>query len=116
MFYSGWMLVLFGAAVALSGSWIQLNPERIFPAQDGNWQPDAAALAQVRLLGGCFVFMGTFFAAQMALILLDQPWWLGTLSGVAVATIAMTLLNARNRARQRGARKAATENEALQAP
>lgn len=45
--------------------------------------------------------MGAFFAGQMALILLDQPWWLGTLSGVATATIVMALLNARNRRRKR---------------
>jgi hypothetical protein len=101
MFFSGWLLVVAGAGVGFSGGWIQLNPERIFPPQDGHWRPDAAALRQVRLLGGCFVVMGAFFAAQMALILLDQPWWLGTLSGVATATIAMALLNARTRRQRR---------------
>jgi hypothetical protein len=115
MFFSGWLLVVVGAGVGFSGSWIQLNPERIFPPQSGNWRPDAASLAQVRLLGGCFVFMGAFFAGQMALILLDQPWWLGTLSGVATATIAMALLNARTRRQKRVAGKSSIENKALQA-
>jgi uncharacterized membrane protein HdeD (DUF308 family) len=98
MALSEWILVFFGAGIALSGSWIQLNPERIFPV-DGNWRPAPAALAQVRTLGGFFVFMGVFFAGQMALILSRAPWWTGTLSGLLAAIVAVTLLGARSRRR-----------------
>jgi uncharacterized membrane protein HdeD (DUF308 family) len=116
MAFSEWILVLFGAVVAYAGSWIQLHPERMFPVLD-DWHPEAAALAQVRLLGGCFVFMGAFFAMQMALILGGQPWWMGSLSGVAVAVMAVTLLSARNRRRELGSSLAAAplDNKALQA-
>lgn len=100
MALSEWALVFFGVAVAFGGSWIQLHPERILPEQ-GNWRPDPAALAQIRLLGGAFVFMGVFFATQMAMILIEQPWWIGTLSGIATAVMAVTLLSARNTRRLR---------------
>jgi uncharacterized membrane protein HdeD (DUF308 family) len=116
MTYSEWVLVLFGAVVAYAGSWIQLHPERMFPVRE-EWCPEAAALAQVRQLGGCFVFMGAFFAMQMALILAGQPWWMGSLSGVAVAVMAVILLSARNRRREIGnsLTTAALDNKALQA-
>jgi uncharacterized membrane protein HdeD (DUF308 family) len=96
MTFTEWALVFFGFSVAFGGSWIQLHPERIFPVQ-GNWRPEAAALAQVSMLGGCFVFMGIFFATQMAIILIRQPWWMGTLSGMATAVMALTLLSAHNK-------------------
>jgi len=88
---SEWALVLFGVAVAVSGSWLQFHPERIFP-MPSDWRPEASALAQVRMLGGCFVFMGAFFATQMAIILAHQPWWIGPLAGLPVAILAVTLL------------------------
>src|SRR6266702_273205 len=65
-----WIFVVFGVAVAITGSWIQLHPERILPAQslDAAWaesQQDARAMSQIRVLGSCFLFMGSFFAIQM---------------------------------------------------
>jgi hypothetical protein len=113
MALSEWALVFFGVAVAFGGSWIQLHPGRLLPTQ-GNWRPDPAALAQVRLLGGAFVFMGMFFATQMAMILIQQPWWMGTLGGIATAVMAVTLLSARNTRRQRDTRLA-QDDKALQA-
>jgi hypothetical protein len=61
--------------------------------------------------------MGAFFAMQMALILGGQPWWMGSLSGVAVASMAGTLLSARNRRREIGSflATAALDDKALQA-
>jgi hypothetical protein len=40
-----WILVVFGAAVALAGGWIQLHPERVVPllggkSQEANWPLD----------------------------------------------------------------------------
>jgi hypothetical protein len=95
-----WTLVVFGAFVALSGSWIQRNPERIYPLQGGSWQLDPAAISQIRRLGGCFVFMGTFFTLQMTIDLIRQPWWMGTLSGLAAAVSAVVLVHTQVR-RQR---------------
>ena len=66
-----WILVAFGAAVAVAGSWIQLHPERVVPGRTGprksGLELDPAALAQIRLLGACFLCMGAFFALQMTM-------------------------------------------------
>jgi hypothetical protein len=96
-----WALVVFGVAVTLTGSWIQLNPERIYPLQGESWQRDPAAISQIRLLGGCFVFMGAFFALQMTIDLIRQPWWMGTLSGLGAAISAVALVHAQARRQQR---------------
>jgi hypothetical protein len=90
-----WTFVVFGLAVALVGSWIQLHPERIYPRRAEGWPLDPAALAQIRILGACFLFMGTFFAAQMTIDLARLPWWTGTLCGLVAASTAMTLIKTR---------------------
>lgn len=104
-----WILVVFGVAVAATGSWLQLHPERILPAQsrDAAWaesQMDARAMRQIRVLGSCFVFMGAFFAVQMTVDLTRLPWWTGTIGGFAAAIVAVTLVRgrvSRRRARHR---------------
>ncbi len=79
-----WILVAFGAAVALAGGWIQLHPERDCSWPDPGLRQlsdcplDPAALAQLRRLGACFLFMGTFFALQMTIDLMRRPWWVGS--------------------------------------
>jgi hypothetical protein len=100
-----WIFVVFGAAVALGGSWIQLHPECVIPRESGsnrpaNWQLDPAALSQIRLLGACFAFMGTFFALQMTIILSRFPWWIGALSGLVAASSAVALVRGRIRHQQ----------------
>jgi uncharacterized membrane protein HdeD (DUF308 family) len=105
-----WILVAFGVVVALAGSWIQLHPERIVPSQSGlrpdaAWQLDSAALSQIRLLGACFLCMGAFFTLQMAIDLMRQPWWTGTLSGIITAIAAVALVHARVRGQQRRRRR-----------
>jgi len=100
-----WILVAFGAAVALAGGWIQLHPERVVPSQTAppqnpDWQLDPAALAQIRLLGACFLCMGAFFALQMTIDLMQLPWWAGTLSGLVAAFAAVTGIHARVRRQQ----------------
>src|SRR5208337_2897422 len=60
-----WTLVVFGAVIAFSGGWIQFHPERLYPRQSRTYWHDASALEQIRTLGGCFLFMGCFFAVQM---------------------------------------------------
>jgi hypothetical protein len=92
-----WMLVVLGAAITLPGSWIQLNPERLFPMNDGSWRPDRASLMKVRRLGACFVFMGAFFALQMAINLTRLPWWAGTVSGLVAGILTVRALSAHGR-------------------
>lgn len=105
-----WTLVVFGVAVALTGSWIQLHPEHVVPSQSGShqksgraedWPLDAAALAQIRLLGACFLFMGAFFTMQMTIDLARLPWWIGTLSGLAMGIATVAMVHARVRRQQR---------------
>jgi uncharacterized membrane protein HdeD (DUF308 family) len=101
-----WILVVFGAAVALAGSWIQLHPERVIPNQPPpDWQFDPGALSQIRLLGACFLCMGAFFALQMTIDLMRLPWWTGTLSGLATAITAVAVIHARVRRQQRQRRR-----------
>lgn len=94
-----WILVVFGAAVALTGGWIQLHPERVIPnpARDclRERQLDPGALSQIRLLGACFLCMGAFFTLQMTIDLIRLPWWAGTLSGLAASIIAVCAIHAR---------------------
>jgi hypothetical protein len=104
-----WIFVAFGAAVALGGSWIQLHPERVIPRlsgseQSASWQLDPAALSQIRLLGACFVFMGTYFALQMTIILTHFPWWIGALGGLVTASSAVALVRVRIRSQQQQGR------------
>jgi hypothetical protein len=99
MVFSDWILVAFGAAIALSGGWIQLHPERILPRQAGRWRLDPTALAQIRLLGACFLFMGVFFSMQMTIDLKRLPWWIGTLSGLGSALAGVAAVDARRRRR-----------------
>lgn len=87
-----WMFVAFGAAVAFSGGWIQLRPERIFPHREQPWPLDQGALAQLRWLGACFVFMGVFFALQMTTDLTCLPWWSGTVGGLIFSIATVSLL------------------------
>jgi hypothetical protein len=96
-----WILVVFGLAVALAGRWIQLHPERIYPRQAEGWPLEPGALAQIRLLGGCFLFMGVFFAAQMTIDLVRLPWWTGTICGFIAAPIAMLVVQAQVHRQQR---------------
>jgi hypothetical protein len=98
-----WIFVVFGVAVALAGSWIQLQPERIYPrqAREPGWPLDPALLSQIRLLGACVLFMGAFFALQMTIDLTRLPWWIGTISGFVTAIAAVTLVSARVRRQQR---------------
>jgi len=91
---------VFGAAVAVGGSWIQLHPEHVIPRQSGpnrssNWQLDPAAISQIRLLGACFLFMGTSFTLQMTIILTHLPWWTGALSGLVTASVVVALVRVR---------------------
>jgi len=116
-----WIFVIFGAAVALAGGWIQLYPERVIPGHVGpghagpgqsepgqspDWQLEPGARAQIRMLGACFLFMGTFFALQMTTDLTRRPWWMGTLSGLVTAIAAVTLVYGRVRRQQRRGRRA----------
>jgi uncharacterized membrane protein HdeD (DUF308 family) len=118
-----WIFVFFGAAIALTGAWIQLCPERVIPGQRGpgqpgpgrsldrsldrspDWQLDPAARAQIRRLGACFLFMGTFFTLQMTTDLIRRPWWIGSLSGLVAAIAAVTLVYGRVRRQQRRGRR-----------
>jgi hypothetical protein len=89
-----WIFVAFGAAVALTGGWIQLHPQRIFPRREQPWPLDSSALAQLRRLGACFVFMGVFFALQMTTDLTGLPWWSGTVGGLILSIAAVSLVPA----------------------
>jgi hypothetical protein len=105
-----WIFVVFGAAVALTGSWIQLHPERVVPGSSGErqssgWQLDPVALSQIRGLGACFLFMGAFFTLQMTIDLAHLPWWTGTLSGLVTAIAAVALVHGRVRRQQRNGRR-----------
>ena len=105
-----WILVAFGAAVALAGSWIQLHPERVVPSHTGarqspDWQLDPAALSQIRLLGACVLSMGAFFALQMTIDLMRLPWWTGTLGGLVAAVASVAGTHARVRRQQRRCRR-----------
>jgi hypothetical protein len=93
-----WILVVIGIAIAFTGSWIQLHPERISPSQD--LQFDSSSLAQIRRLGACFLFMGDFFACQMTVDLIRLPWWMGTLGGMVTGIAAVLLVSVRSRRRQ----------------
>lgn len=97
-----WILVVFGLAVAFAGSWIQLHPEHIYPSQarQPGWPLDPGLLAQIRLLGGCVLFMGAFFVLQMTIDLTRLPWWMGTLSGLLIAIVAVALVSLRVRRQQ----------------
>jgi len=101
-----WILVAFGAFVALAGGWIQLQPERIYPRPDEAWPLDPNALSQLRRLGGCFLFMGVFFALQMTCDLTQLPWWNGSLGGVAAAIATVSLVQIRVRVKRRHGRRA----------
>jgi hypothetical protein len=92
-----WMLVLFGVAVAFCGGRLQLHPERLFPRSAESGELDRGALAQLRLLGGCFLFMGSFFTLQMTADLCRLPWWSGALAGLAVAVAAVKVVGLRRR-------------------
>ena len=97
-----WILVGFGAVVAVAGGWIQLHPERVLPDVDGVRQnadspADLGALSQIRLLGSCVMFMGAFFALQMAADLARIPWWVGTFGGLVVAIASVRKVNSRVR-------------------
>jgi hypothetical protein len=101
-----WILVAFGAVVALAGGWIQLHPERLVPSQSGprqnpDWQFEAGALAQIRLLGTSILCMGAFFTIQMSIDLVHLPWWMGTLGGIATAIFAVLMIGIRVRRQQR---------------
>jgi hypothetical protein len=93
-----WILVVFGLAIAFAGYWIQLHPERISPGRELEF--DSSALAQIRRLGACFLFMGDFFTCQMTIDLIKLPWWMGTLSGFVTATFAVIVVSVRVRRRQ----------------
>jgi uncharacterized membrane protein HdeD (DUF308 family) len=101
MAVSDWILVAFGAAIAFAGCWIELHPERILPGPAGEWRLDHSALGQIRLLGGCFLFMGVFFALQMTTILERLAWWMGALGGLAASVAAVALVDSRRRRQQR---------------
>ncbi len=110
MAYLDWTLVVFGMGIALTGSWIQLHPERLYPNTASNWQMDPALLGQIRMLGGCFLCMGTFFTLQMSVDLVRLPWWIGTLGGVMFAIASVKLVGAWSRQQgrpQSGAQQAA---------
>jgi hypothetical protein len=49
--------------------------------------------------------MGAFFALQMTIDLTGLPWWTGTLSGLAAAITAVTLVSARVRGKQHRRRR-----------
>jgi uncharacterized membrane protein HdeD (DUF308 family) len=111
-----WIFVVFGAVLALTGGWIQLYPERVIPGQpqpgrsqpcqSPDWQLDPGPRAQIRLLGACFLFMGTFFALQMTIDLTRRPWWIGTLIGLVAAVAAVILVYGRIRRQQYRGRRA----------
>jgi hypothetical protein len=99
MAHLDWILVAFGAVVALSGGWIQLQPERIYPRPEQPWL-DQVALSQLRRLGGCFLFMGVFFTLQMTVDLARLPWWSGTLGGLILSIAAVSLVQTAVRRQQ----------------
>jgi hypothetical protein len=110
-----WIFVVFGVAVAIAGSWIELHPERIVPGHDipgqsgdaANFleaQLDRRAFTQIRLLGASFLFMGVFFAFQMTVDLVGLPWWTGTISGFVIALLAVTLVGTRAKRKHRSHR------------
>jgi predicted small secreted protein len=101
-----WILVAFGAVVAITGGWIQLQPERIYPRLDEAWPMDPKAVSQIRRLGASFLIMGAFFALQMTADLTQFPWWNGSLAGVTAAIAAVSLVQMRVRSKRRHARKA----------
>jgi uncharacterized membrane protein HdeD (DUF308 family) len=121
-----WIFVLFGAAVALAGGWIQLYPERVIPgcaasahgehgrsesrqnqsSQIHDWQLDPGPRAQIRMLGACFLFMGTFFAFLLTTDLMRQPWWTGALGGLVAAIATVVLVYRRVGRQQRRGRHA----------
>jgi uncharacterized membrane protein HdeD (DUF308 family) len=107
-----WTLVVFGAVIAFSGGWIQFHPERLYPRHSRSYWHDAGALEQIRTLGGCFLFMGCFFAVQMTTNLVRLPWWTGTISGLLGSVAAVKLAGARVREqRLRAARRVTNEGE-----
>ena len=110
-----WVIVLIGAGVAWGGGWLQLHPARIFPNADESWQPSREAVAQVRLLGGSFVFMGTFLAGQMMMVAARQAWWAGSLAGIALGTMALALLDARARNKKTPKQQNPVREKALEA-
>jgi len=103
MAHLDWILVAFGAAIALAGGWIQLHPEHIYPRPTDSWPLDAGALSQLRRLGASFLFMGVFFALQMTIDLTRLPWWRGTLGGLFAAIAAVLLVQAVVRGQRRRA-------------
>ncbi|MGD0479803.1 MAG: hypothetical protein ABSA42_06500 [Terracidiphilus sp.] len=108
-----WIFVAFGAAVALTGGWIQLHPEGILPGEDEDWQLETGGLTQIRRLGACFLFMGAFFAVQMSFDLTRRPWWSGTLSGLATALAGVALVHAQSRRRRRAVRRLPLSEKAI---
>jgi uncharacterized membrane protein HdeD (DUF308 family) len=105
-----WILVVIGVVIGFAGSWIQLHPERVVPSQmragsTQNWPLDSSALSQIRLLGGCFLFMGIFFALQMTIDLTQLPWWIGTISGLVMAIASVMLVRMRVRGQQHKRRR-----------
>jgi len=52
-------------------------------------------MSQIRVLGSCFLFMGSFFTIQMTVDLTRLPWWTGTIGGVVAAIFAVTLVRGR---------------------
>ena len=77
MAHLDWIFVAFGAAITLP-ELDTIHPQRIFPRREEPWPLDSGALAQLRQLGACFVFMGVFFALQMTTDLTGLPWWSAT--------------------------------------
>lgn len=104
-----WILVAFGAGIALTGVWIELRPERVVMLwssqsgmnESGDWKLDAEPLRLIRRLGACFVFMGMFFAVQMTVDLTRLPWWTGTAGGLVASITAMVLVHRKARREQR---------------
>ncbi|PSH03884.1 MAG: hypothetical protein CXZ00_09890 [Acidobacteria bacterium] len=103
-----WILVIFGIAIALAGSWIQLHPELVFPreARVQGWRLEPYQLAQIRLLGASILFMGAFFALQMTINLIGLPWWIGSIGGfiAAIAATVWTKIKIRRQQQQKNCR------------
>jgi uncharacterized YccA/Bax inhibitor family protein len=83
-----WLFVLFGLLVAFAGLWMRRRPGQVFAVVGASPMQAPKLLAQVSLLGACFLLMGCFFAVQMAADLAHQPWWIGSVGGLAVALVA----------------------------
>ncbi len=86
--------------VAFAGLWMRRRPGQVFALAGASPRQAPKLLAQVSLLGASFLLMGCFFAVQMAADLAHQPWWIGSVGGLAVALMATGASSYRSKAKR----------------